>query len=146
IYGNILADVSHGMTVALKNEKINAEVDYNNVKETIGADPRIGLAWLDVDHGAYSGAGGFCFPKDMNAFISFTEDLIQKLSSKKSKTDPGLVVSLKKGVLVLKTITEYNKALFAWQGLTMNEVSKHSKDIITNKRKPIRTHGKTNKK
>ncbi len=146
IYGNIIADISYAMTAAFKNEKVNAEVNYDNVKETIGADPRIGLAWLDVEHGVYCGAGGYCYPKDMNAFINFTEDLIKTLSSKKSKTNLGLIESLKKGVKVMKSISDYNKALLAWQGLTMNEVSKHNKDIITRKRKPIRIHGKNIKK
>src|SRR3989344_3781361 len=70
IYGNILAYVSHGLTL-----KDKTEVSYDNVKELIGADLRIGPSWLNVGHGNYCGAGGYCFPKDMNAFIAFGETL-----------------------------------------------------------------------
>src|SRR3989344_9080231 len=63
IYGNILADMCASLGIS-----------YEAVREMISADPRIGPAWLDVNHGNYSGAGGFCFPKDMNALIEFMEN------------------------------------------------------------------------
>lgn len=138
IYGNILADVCHAMSVNFKNKKIPARIDYQNVREVISADPRIGPAWLNVEHGDYCGAGGFCFPKDMNAFIKFGDNLITRLSSRKRQTDIGLVRSLSKGLDVLKSIAAYNQALLAWQGLTVEDVSKHNREIILHKRKPIR--------
>lgn len=137
IYGNMLADVSHALTEKFKERKINSSVDYDAIREVISSDPRVGPAWLNVEHGDYCGAGGYCFPKDMNAFIAFIEkDLISPLS-KKSKNE-GLVESLKKVLAVLKAIQAYNRSLLKWQGLTEPEVSKHNHELIINKRKPIR--------
>ncbi len=136
IYGNILADVAHGMNINFEKQGIDAKVNYENVRETMGADPRIGLAWLNVAHGNYAGAGGYCFPKDMNAFIAFIEDLIEKLSKKKE--NDMIVKNLEAGVGVLKAVDVYNRTLLKWQGLTIADVSYHDKEIVLNKRKPIR--------
>lgn len=140
IYGNILADICHALALNFKNNRINVAIDYENVREIISADSRVGPAWLNVEHGDYCGAGGYCFPKDMKALIKFSESLINELAGKKRKTDAGLIRSLKKGLEVLKAVETYNKTLLAWQGLTIEEVSRHSKEIVTNKRKQIRVH------
>lgn len=142
IYGNILADLSHALEAYFKKSGMNVEVDYENIKEVISADPRIGPAWLDVGHGNYCGAGGYCFPKDMNAFIRFVQDLVEDLSRGKNETDPGLIVSLQKGTGVLKAIADYNNSLLNWQGLTIEDVSRHDKEMVVHKRKFIRIHGK----
>ena len=136
IYGNILADTCYAVNQKYKKEKINSEVRYDNLKELIGADLRIGPAWLDVEHGNYCGAGGYCFPKDMNAFISFAGELAEKLE--KRKFDKEFLKVFKKGIAVLQTIRDYNKELLKHQGLTAEEVSRHNKEIITEKRKKIR--------
>ena len=130
-YGNILADLSHALTL-----KDKTEVNYENIKELIGADLRIGPSWLNVSHGNYCGAGGYCFPKDMNAFISFANSLAKDLEKK--KTDKNFVKILKKGISVLESARDYNVALLKWQGLTVEDVSKHNKEIIVQKRKEIR--------
>lgn len=138
IYGNILADLSHALSADFKNKKIKASVDYENVRETIAADPRIGPAWLNVDHGNYCGAGGYCFPKDMAAFIKFAENLTASLAKNK-KTDVGVIKTLKGGIGVLRSIQNYNKTLLSWQGLSMADVSYHDKELVLNKRKKIRS-------
>jgi len=79
-FGNIICEA---LSLKLKNEGIFVKVNYENVKDIISADLRIGPAWLDVEHGDYCGVGGHCFPKDMDAFIKFGEDLIK--SFKKCK-------------------------------------------------------------
>lgn len=140
IYGNILADLCHALEARFKKNKINTEVNYENIREAISADPRIGPAWLDVGHGNYCGAGGYCFPKDMNALIGFAEGLVKDLSAKKDKITAGITISLKKGIGVLKAVSDYNHALLKWQGLTVEDVSKHDKEIVIKKRKPIRIH------
>jgi len=143
IYGNILADVAHALNHKFKNNNLDAEINYENIREVISADGRIGPAWLNVEHGNYCGAGGYCFPKDMNAFISFMNGLIKELESK-SKTkknlriDAGLIKSLRDGVKVLDAVQEYNKSLLKWQNLTIEEVSKHDKELVIQKRKKIR--------
>ena len=139
IYGNILADVCHAMERYYKKEGIKSGVDYENVREALGADSRIGPAWLDVEHGNYCGAGGYCFPKDMAAFESFVSGLIIKLEkSAGTDYDKGLISTLKDGVKVLKAMQSYNDTLLKWQGLSVEDVSRHNKEIITEKRKEIR--------
>ena len=140
IYGNILADASHALYTNFKNKKMDAKIDYENVREIISADPRIGPAWLNVNYGNYCGAGGYCFPKDMAAFINFLKKITSELEKSKIKTDDsiGLIVSLKQGAKVLRAIEDYNNTLLKWQGLTLQNVSKHDKEAIVEKRKPIR--------
>jgi UDPglucose 6-dehydrogenase len=138
VYGNILADLCYALSLDFDGSKLGAGVDYENVREVISADPRIGPAWLNAEHGNYCGVGGSCFIKDMNAFIKFAENLTEGLSKGKKTKDTGLISSLKKGVEVLKAVVAYNKALLNWQGLTIEDVSRHNKEVIINKRKPIR--------
>lgn len=113
IYGNILADICASLGI-----------EYENVREMISADPRIGPAWLNVNHGNYCGAGGFCFPKDMNALIEFME---KHVSTKH-----------KDGLAVLKAVRTYNRELLKKQNLTEDIVSRHDREINVKKRKTIR--------
>lgn len=146
IYANILADLCYALTLNFSRRKINTMVDYENVKEALSADPRIGPAWLNAEHGGYCAVGGYCFPKDMSALVKFAENIVTELSQGKSKADPGLIKSLKKGIEVLKAAVAYNKTILEWQGLTIEDVSRHDKEVITNKRRPIRINGKSSKK
>lgn len=132
IYGNILADLCYAMSKVQ-----GVQVDYDNIKELISADLRIGPSWLNVNHGNYSGSGGYCFPKDMNAFIAFGEAL-EKDAIKKKLLDKNHLKILQGGIAVLKAIRDYNKVLIESQGLTMEDVAKHDKEIIIQKRKKIR--------
>lgn len=137
VFGNIIADLCYGLSMSLKKEMLNSKVDYENVREIISADPRIGPAWLNVEHGNYCGVGGYCFPKDMDAFIRFIEDLIKDLSKDKN-IESGLISALKGGVNVLKAISNYNKIILTWQGLSKEDVTKHNHEIVIKKRKQIR--------
>lgn len=128
IFGNMLADAAYGLTQKFKNDDVPMTVDYNNIAEMLGHDRRIGMSWLSVNHGNFCGAGGFCFPKDMNAFIHFNEDLIKSLKKIK-KTDKGLIKSLEAGLNVLKTVRDYNIQLLKWQGLSLEEVSYHNNKL-----------------
>ena len=132
IYGNILADLCYA---AAKVQGV--KIDYENIREIIGADLRIGPAWLNVEHGSYCGAGGYCFPKDMDAFIAFGESLEQD-SLKRKLLGKQHIKALQAGIAVLKAVRRYNEILIESQGLTMEDVSKHNKEIITQKRKKIR--------
>lgn len=138
IYGNILADLCHVLNQKYKKDRVPSRLDYENIRELIGADLRIGPAWLNVEHGQYCGAGGYCFPKDMNAFIAFGEAL-EKDSLKKKLLDKQHLKVLRTGLAVLKAVRDYNEVLIEAQGLSMEDVSKHNKEIITQKRKKIRT-------
>lgn len=133
VYGNILADLAY----ATSKTKKGIKVDYENIRELLGADLRIGSAWLNVAHGNYCGAGGYCFPKDMNAFIAFGEAL-ERDAIKKKLLDRNHLKVLQMGLAVLKAVRDYNKILVESQGLSMDDVAKHNKEIIMKKRKKIR--------
>lgn len=60
IFANLMYDVS---------EKLN--IDYQQVQEAVGADPRINPSHLDISHDGGRGAGGYCFIKDLAAFTNF---------------------------------------------------------------------------
>ena len=49
------------------------EIDYKDIKELIGADPRIGHWGLDVWYEDFRGYNGTCFPKDVRTLISVGE-------------------------------------------------------------------------
>lgn len=78
-----------------------------------------------------------CFPKDMNAFIAFGETL-EKDAIKKKLLDKEHLKILQGGLAVLKAVRDYNKTLIESQGLSMEDVAKHDKEIIVKKRKKIR--------
>jgi len=144
IFGNILADVCEAISLRFKQEGIPARVDYENIRDIISADLRIGPAWLNVGHGNYCGAGGYCFPKDMDAFIVFSDDLIKSIEKmpKKLKVDPASIKCLKKGIAVMKAVRAYNEELLKAQGLSMDDVKKHDKEIVVKKKKSIRKSAK----
>lgn len=123
---NIFYDVCEGL------KSLELDVNYERVRDAIGADPRIGPAWKDVNHGSYRGYGGFCFPKDLNGFRIFIGELGQK--PKISKTIRALLL---KAFSVLSNIWDYNTLLLAAQNLTIEDVSKHDKEIILKKKNKI---------
>lgn len=86
------------------------EVDFENVRKGMAADFRIGDSHLDVNHGGYRGWGGYCFPKDLDALIYFLERLL------------GFEAAVK----LLKSDKDFNATLLLGQGLTIEDVSKHS--------------------
>jgi UDPglucose 6-dehydrogenase len=49
------------------------KINYNQVREAVSKDPRIGSSHLEVLHGGYRGYGGSCFPKDINALIELAD-------------------------------------------------------------------------
>jgi UDPglucose 6-dehydrogenase len=72
-------------------------VDYNNVKDSLRLDSRIGSTHLDVPgYDGLLGYGGSCFPKDMSALLKFSE-----------KNDSELLL-IKLAILKNKTIREHN--------------------------------------
>lgn len=63
IFFNILYDLS-------KKNNLN----YNNIKNAIIADPRIGKSHSNIDDSGGRGAGGYCFIKDFEIFIEMLND------------------------------------------------------------------------
>lgn len=124
VYANLIANFCQGLEKALEKEGIKERVDYNNVRKVIAYDARIGDSWLNIDHGGYKGFGGFCFPKDTAAFITFSKKIEQKL--KKNDSDKKV---LKSGIRFLEAAWNYNKELLKSQGLTIEEVSSHDSEL-----------------
>jgi len=93
-------------------------VDYESVRLGMAADYRIGDSHLDVNHGGYKGVGGFCFPKDLDAFIAHLGEQ-----------------GIKEGVKLLRGDYEFNKNLLASQGLGLEDVSVHDREWTQRKLK-----------
>lgn len=124
-FGNMIYDVCSGLKTSA-----GLDVNYENVRDALGADPRIGPAWLDVKHGSYRGFGGYCFPKDLNAFIHFT-GRVKQISEEQTKN------RLEKTIEFLLAVWNYNFHLLKHQNLTVEDVSRHDKEIILAKRKNL---------
>ena len=97
-------------------EKLGAE--YENVRAGMAADFRIGDSHLDVSHGGYKGFGGYCFPKDLDAFIAHLD-----------------LCGLKVSANFLREDRKFNESLLASQGLTLEDVSVHDHEWIQKKLK-----------
>lgn len=133
IYGNILFDIARGFEQSLKEEGTKATVNYENIKDTMAYDRRIGHAWFTIDHGAYRGVGGHCFPKDLDAFIQFSKKLVERL--RRSKRNRQLRELIRHGVRVLTAARRYNAVLLDSQGLTAQGVSRRHRREIEKKRR-----------
>ncbi|MDP3730985.1 MAG: hypothetical protein Q8R34_00615 [bacterium] len=120
-----LANIVYDLCTAMSKQS-GLEIDYENIRMAVGADPRNGPAWLDVHHGSYRGFGGYCFPKDLNGFMAFGQQLAR--GSKGQAMDAALLSCGVDGVL--GAVRRYNTALLMSQNLTEEEVSKHDKDIM----------------
>ncbi len=87
-------------------EKVGAS--YENVRMGIAADHRIGDSHIDVTHGGYRGFGGYCFPKDLDAFIASLDEY-----------------GLPECADLFRKDRSFNETILAEQGLTLEDVSSH---------------------
>lgn len=83
-------------------------MDYENVRKGMAADFRIGDSHLDVNHGGYRGWGGYCLPKDLDAFIATLE-----------------AAGIDESATLLESDREFNAKTLASRGLTIADVSQH---------------------
>jgi nucleotide sugar dehydrogenase len=121
VFGNMILDFADAISEGAGHGSVRA--DYFEVMKGVGSDPRIGLSWLDAIHGGYRGAGGYCFPKDMNAFIADQEKLLRRLLL--SITRDRCTRLLSEALNVLKAFRQYNRILLEIYGLNEERVSKH---------------------
>ena len=98
--------VNFANAVARLAEKMG--VNYENVRRGMAADHRIGDSHIDVAYGGYRGVGGYCFPKDMDAFIAHLERM-----------------ELPECAELLRRDRAFNETILAEQGLTLADVSTH---------------------
>lgn len=111
--------VNWANALAKVSEKMGA--NYENVRQGMSADHRIGDSHLDVTHGGYRGFGGYCFPKDTAAFMTFAKQ--QGLNDLHD---------------LLAAAWKFNENLLAEQGLTIDDVSKHISDLEALEKKKAR--------
>jgi UDPglucose 6-dehydrogenase len=115
--------VNWANALAKASEKIGAT--YEKVRQGMAADHRIGDSHLDVEHGGYRGWGGYCFPKDTAAFMSFAK-----------KNGLSDVAHL------LQADWDFNEELLKEQGLSIDGVSKHITEQNITIAKPRKAHRK----
>ena len=135
-YSNVVGAVTVGLSNMFKDtcdglQSLGYEVDYERVRDAIGADPRVGPAWKDVLHGSYRGFGGYCFPKDLRAHMATVKNISVLVASR------SLENLLNRSYTFFTSLWNYNTDLLATQTLTVEDVSKHDKAIILTKKKPI---------
>ena len=119
-----LANIIYDMCSALSRQS-GLEINYENIRQGVGADPRIGLSWLDIHHGICRGFTGYCLPKDLNAFIASGKQLTRENLG--SPFEDALLSCGVEGVL--GAVRRYNSTLLMAQGKTEEDVSKHDKDL-----------------
>ncbi len=107
--------VNWANALAMAAQKLGA--DYENIRKGMSADYRIGDSHLDVAHGGYRGFGGYCFPKDLSAFMMFAKEK-----------------GMEEVYNLLKSAWDFNGKLLADQGLSYDDVSRHI-DAIELKKK-----------
>jgi len=94
LFANLIFDLSQKL-----------DIDYEEVKEVVGSDPRIGTSHLDIDHFGGRGAGGYCFIKDLAAFSSFYREKLPEDT---------------KGIQILSGLEDKNKELLRQTGKDIN--------------------------
>ena len=92
------------------------QVNFDNIREAVGADSRIGHSHLDVHHGGYQGYGGYCFVKDTDALIAHLEKC-----------------GLSEAAALFHRDRKFNEAVLAIQGLTPEDVSVHDHEWVSAK-------------
>lgn len=133
--GKIAANVFGAAKVTFANifadfcAALEEPASYENVRHILAHDGRIGPSWLDIAYGNYRGFGGYCFPKDLDAFIAHGDELLKKLSKKKDKESRTRAPLLSRGLAVFKAIRAYNETLLDSQGYSVRQVSAHDKNI-----------------
>jgi len=90
--------------IAVKNG-----VDYEQLKDAVAADKRIGRSHLDVVHQGGRGAGGHCFIKD---FAALREMYVKQFETERNNNDPHYIA----GLNLLRAVEEFNKSLLLETG------------------------------
>ncbi|MFH1979302.1 MAG: hypothetical protein ABII97_02890 [Patescibacteria group bacterium] len=94
-------------------------LDFKNVWRLVTKDPRVGDSWAWALHGEILGYNGFCFPKDVMAWISESRSLLKKIS------DQGLRRVFSRGIDFFDSMGIFNEEVHRWQGTTVEEMSIH---------------------
>jgi hypothetical protein len=125
VFANILADVAYALSI-----RSESSVCYEHVRDMVAADQRIGPAWMDVEHGDYCGFGGYCFPKDVAAFIAHLRELVERYALGGER--------MRRALDFLQAAYRYNEQLLVDQHLTIADVGQHDRQVVLDKRTTIR--------
>lgn len=123
-FANLVYDLAKMTEYSMRQKGVKTRVDYNNVRQVLAHDPRIGDSWLNVQYQHYRGYGGYCFPKDTQAIMAYGRKLISKMPKSENKR------LLEKGMGFLEAMRAYNKTVLASQGLTEANVSRHDGELL----------------
>ena len=133
VFGATVVAISNmffDLSEALRNEGYNT--NYERIRDGVSADTRVGgPAWKDVNPGSYSGFGGACFLKDLLAHI---HTISQRMKGGLSDARMSILV---RGHHFFNALWSYNENLLNAQNLKVEDVLRHDKEIILNKKKPI---------
>jgi UDPglucose 6-dehydrogenase len=122
-FANIFYDLAKAMEIKLQKNNIKKKVSYENIRQVLVHDRRIGSSWLDARHGDYRGYGGYCFPKDTDAIMAEMANLIKSAPVGKAR------LLLAKGLKLFEAMRGYNQTLLASQGLNPGDVRRHDKEL-----------------
>ncbi len=86
-------------------------LNFDNIKEMLAADKRVGRTHLDVVHQGGRGAGGHCFIKDFAALREMYESVL---------SDEGSSAWSKEGLEMLKGMEKYNINLLRKTGKNLD--------------------------
>lgn len=123
-FANLVYDLARSTEDSMNKKGVKTKVDYNNIRQILAHDPRIGSAWLNVEYQHYRGYGGYCFPKDTQAIMAYGRGLASQMPKGAKRR------LLEKGVGLLEAMRAYNGAVLASQGLTEASVSRHDKELF----------------
>jgi nucleotide sugar dehydrogenase len=129
-YANMLSDICMATENVLAKKNYSVSVSYDNIRAMMAHDGRIGDAWLNVEHNLYRGFGGACFPKDVRAFRARAKELLRTIPRTAAERK-----RFEKLVKLFDAVWEYNEALLASQGLTVEDVSIHDREWLEKKLK-----------
>jgi UDPglucose 6-dehydrogenase len=97
--------------------------NYEKVRKMVTSDKRIGPSWSIVPYNGYFGYGGFCFIKDTDASITSDEKLLSGLEESEREV-------FSKAIEFFKAMRVFNESLLELQGLTLEDVCLHDKELI----------------
>ncbi|QQG46395.1 MAG: hypothetical protein HYY55_00925 [Candidatus Niyogibacteria bacterium] len=123
-FANLIYDFAQTLEEFMRKNGVRAKINYENIRHILANDPRIGDSWLNVAYGDYRGYGGYCFPKDTEALIVLGREIARSAPKNKSRA------LFMKGLKLFEAMREYNNAVLASQGLNVDNVSRHDRELL----------------
>jgi UDPglucose 6-dehydrogenase len=97
--------------------------NFENVRQMVVSDKRIGPSWSIVPYNGYFGYGGFCFIKDTDASIASDEKMLNDIK------ESGKKEVFSKAIDFFKAMRAFNETLLASQSLAPQDVCFHDEEL-----------------